>query len=89
MLREFGVTGVKVQEVFSLDDEYLACLKYGPLAPWVICLYTNNRSKPVYGLVFLFRWREDDPEKQEASCPDGLWFANQVRPTQLQLSKVS
>ncbi|KAL2785711.1 ubiquitin carboxyl-terminal hydrolase [Aspergillus keveii] len=61
MLREFGVTGVKVQEVFSLDDEYLACL-----------------NKPVYGLVFLFRWREDDPEKQEASCPDGLWFANQT-----------
>lgn len=35
-------------------------------------------SKPVYGLIFLFRWREDDPNKQEASCPDGVWFANQV-----------
>lgn len=35
-------------------------------------------SKPVYGLIFLFRWREDDPDKQEASCPEGLWFANQV-----------
>ncbi|KAL2862914.1 ubiquitin C-terminal hydrolase 37 [Aspergillus lucknowensis] len=61
MLREFGVTGVKVQEVVSLDDEFLACL-----------------NKPVYGLIFLFRWREDDPDKQEASCPDGLWFANQT-----------
>ncbi|KAL4919124.1 ubiquitin carboxyl-terminal hydrolase [Aspergillus aurantiobrunneus] len=61
MLREFGVTGVKVQEVVSLDDELLACL-----------------NKPVYGLIFLFRWREDDPDKQEASCPDGLWFANQT-----------
>lgn len=35
-------------------------------------------SKPVYGFIFLFRWREDDPNKQEASCPEGLWFANQV-----------
>jgi ubiquitin carboxyl-terminal hydrolase L5 len=35
-------------------------------------------SKPVYGLIFLFHWREDNPENQEASCPDGLWFANQV-----------
>jgi ubiquitin carboxyl-terminal hydrolase L5 len=35
-------------------------------------------SQPIYGLIFLFRWREDDAEKQEASCPDGLWFANQV-----------
>lgn len=35
-------------------------------------------SKPVYGLIFLFRWREDDPEKQEPSCPEGIWFANQV-----------
>ncbi|KAL4783959.1 hypothetical protein BJX76DRAFT_328626 [Aspergillus varians] len=61
MLRNFGVTGVKVQEVVSLDDELLACL-----------------NKPVYGLIFLFRWREDDPDKQEASCPEGLWFANQT-----------
>ncbi|EAU31116.1 conserved hypothetical protein [Aspergillus terreus NIH2624] len=61
MLREFGVKGVKVQEVVSLDDEMMALL-----------------NKPVYGLIFLFRWREDDPEKQEASCPEGIWFANQV-----------
>jgi ubiquitin carboxyl-terminal hydrolase L5 len=26
MLREFGVKGIKVQEVFSLDDELLAFL---------------------------------------------------------------
>lgn len=36
-------------------------------------------SQPIYGLIFLFRWREDDSDKQEASCPEGLWFANQVR----------
>lgn len=39
----------------------------------------DMHSKPIYGLIFLFRWREDDPEKQEATCPDGIWFANQVR----------
>ncbi|KAL4995710.1 ubiquitin carboxyl-terminal hydrolase [Aspergillus recurvatus] len=61
MLREFGVRGVKVQEVVSLDNELLAFL-----------------NKPVYGIIFLFRWKEDDPEKQEASCPEGLWFANQT-----------
>ncbi|KAL4792312.1 ubiquitin carboxyl-terminal hydrolase [Aspergillus venezuelensis] len=61
MLRDFGVMGVKVQEVFSLDEPDLAIL-----------------NKPVHGLIFLFRWREDDPEKQEASCPEGLWFANQT-----------
>ncbi|ODM18330.1 hypothetical protein SI65_06201 [Aspergillus cristatus] len=61
MLREFGVKGVKVQEVVSLEEELLAFL-----------------NKPVYGLIFLFRWREDDPEKQEPSCPEGIWFANQT-----------
>ncbi|KAJ5397231.1 hypothetical protein N7509_005344 [Penicillium cosmopolitanum] len=61
MLREFGVKGVKVQEVVSLDEELMAFL-----------------NQPIYGLIFLFRWREDDAEKQEASCPDGLWFANQT-----------
>lgn len=28
MLREFGVKGVKVQEVVSLDEEMMAFLKY-------------------------------------------------------------
>ncbi|PYH41140.1 ubiquitin C-terminal hydrolase 37 [Aspergillus saccharolyticus JOP 1030-1] len=61
MLRDFGVKGVKVEEVISLDEDMMATL-----------------NKPVYGLIFLSRWREDDPEKQEASCPEGLWFANQT-----------
>ncbi|KMQ43772.1 Peptidase C12, ubiquitin carboxyl-terminal hydrolase [Trichophyton rubrum] len=34
--------------------------------------------KPIYGLIFLFRWREDDPHKQEQTCPESLWFANQT-----------
>ncbi|KAJ5613475.1 hypothetical protein N7528_007129 [Penicillium herquei] len=61
MLREFGVKGVKVQEVVSLDEEMMAFL-----------------NQPIYGLIFLFRWREDDSKNQEAICPDGLWFANQT-----------
>ncbi|KAI2127190.1 hypothetical protein LOZ29_006771, partial [Ophidiomyces ophidiicola] len=61
MLEEFGVNGVKVQEVVSLDDEMLQSL-----------------NKPMYGLIFLFQWREDDPIKQEQSCPNTLWFANQT-----------
>ena len=36
-------------------------------------------SRPVYGLIFLFKWIEEDCEKQEQSCPEGVWFANQVR----------
>jgi ubiquitin carboxyl-terminal hydrolase L5 len=80
MLREFGVKGVQVQEVMSLDDEGVSYLGYGL---FLKCLYEikshhSLSRKPIYGLIFLFRWREDDSEKQEASCPDGLWFANQV-----------
>lgn len=29
MLREFGVQGVRVQEIVSLDDEMMAFLQYG------------------------------------------------------------
>lgn len=35
-------------------------------------------SRPVYGLIFLFRWREDEEKKEEPECPNGVWFANQV-----------
>lgn len=61
MLKKFGVRGVKVQEIVSLDDEILAFL-----------------PRPVYGLIFLFKWIEEDSEKQEQSCPEGVWFANQT-----------
>lgn len=34
MLREFGVKGVKVQEVVSLDEEMMAFLEYEILVPF-------------------------------------------------------
>ena len=79
MLKDFGVQGVRVQEVVSLDEEILAYLPSVAefnLRRWFFLTCTCRR--PVYGLIFLFRWREDDPDKQEQSCPEGVWFANQV-----------
>ena len=35
----------------------------------------------MYGLIFLFKWKEEDPDTQESSCPEHVWFANQVRLT--------
>ncbi|KAB2572856.1 putative ubiquitin carboxyl-terminal hydrolase protein [Lasiodiplodia theobromae] len=61
MIQEFGVRGVKVQEVFGLDEALLAML-----------------PKPVHGLIFLFRYVEDDFIQQESTCPDHVWFANQT-----------
>ena len=84
MLKEFGVKGVKVQEVFGLDDDMLAMLPYGFFSFSVDDIYpflSSNikQSKPVYGLIFLFQYRDvEDDEKQETSCPKHVWFANQV-----------
>ncbi|KAK7546647.1 ubiquitin carboxyl-terminal hydrolase [Phyllosticta citricarpa] len=61
MLQDFGVKGVKVQEVFGLDEALLCML-----------------PKPVYGLIFLFRYKEDDFLETDAICPDHVWFANQT-----------
>ncbi|OLL21642.1 Ubiquitin carboxyl-terminal hydrolase isozyme L5 [Neolecta irregularis DAH-3] len=33
----------------------------------------------IYGLIFLFRWKaEREEEEVEVSCPENVWFANQV-----------
>lgn len=32
----------------------------------------------MYGLIFLFRYVEDDFIQQESTCPDHVWFANQT-----------
>lgn len=40
--------------------------------------------KPVYGLVFLFKYIDDALEDEEElpKCPNHVWFANQVRKIQ-------
>ncbi|KAL8963400.1 MAG: hypothetical protein Q9193_000334 [Seirophora villosa] len=38
----------------------------------------GSTRRPVYGLVFLFKWRDEDADKLETSCPEGVWFANQT-----------
>ena len=68
-----------MNEVVSLDDEILAEL------PSVLrgispdhSYADSNDSQPVYGLIFLYKWREDNLQNQVAQCPTSVWFANQV-----------
>jgi ubiquitin carboxyl-terminal hydrolase L5 len=53
-----------------------------PYAAKVFQIFTikpdRNYRQPVYGLIFLFEFKQDDPELQESTCPDHIWFANQV-----------
>ena len=80
MLQKFGVQGVKVHEIVSLNDDFLTflpCVRPNAVSLFDITLTTSN-SRPVYGLIFLFKWLEEDPNKQEQSCPNDIWFANQV-----------
>jgi len=77
-LKNIGVLDAQVEEVYSLDEDSLNSIKCG--ASLVNCYRdTNNEYRPVYGLIFLFRWKSEvDPEEAEVSCPEGVWFANQV-----------
>jgi ubiquitin carboxyl-terminal hydrolase L5 len=34
--------------------------------------------QPIYGFVFLLRYREFDSENQSEDCPEDVWFANQL-----------
>ena len=63
LIQKFGVTGLQVEELWSLDKENFAELK------------------PVYGLVFLFKWSPDnDPAGSvvQDSRLDTIFFARQV-----------
>ena len=60
LIQKFGVTGLQVEELWSLDKENFAELK------------------PVYGLVFLFKWTPDnDPAGSvvQDSRLDSIFFA--------------
>ncbi|KAF1984114.1 ubiquitin carboxyl-terminal hydrolase [Aulographum hederae CBS 113979] len=63
MLNELGAPGIKVQEMFSLDDESLLFLPrpaYG-----LIFLFQANRPEP-------------EKQGEEEVCPNHVWFSNQT-----------
>ncbi|KAH7699495.1 ubiquitin carboxyl-terminal hydrolase [Aphelenchoides avenae] len=61
LIKGFGVNGVQVEEIYTLDDE------------------SFERLKPVYGLIFLFKWRAgDEPTGKLDPDAKDVFFAQQV-----------
>merc|ERR1739838_250111 len=63
LIQKFGVKGVQVEELWSLDDE------------------SFNNLKPVHGLIFLFKWQQEE-EPQGTVVTDSrmykIFFAKQM-----------
>ncbi|KAF4556170.1 Ubiquitin carboxyl-terminal hydrolase-like protein 13 [Elsinoe fawcettii] len=62
MIRELGVKGVKIIELFDIEDD----VEFVTL------------PKPVHALIFLFEYQGNDASQAETDCPPYVWFANQV-----------
>ncbi|KAI7319536.1 hypothetical protein KC315_g9705, partial [Hortaea werneckii] len=62
MLREMGVQGIKVQEIYELDENMLAFLS-GPVHAFIF--------------LFRYR-DADAQSQSNGSCPKHVWFANQT-----------
>ncbi|XP_044732790.1 ubiquitin carboxyl-terminal hydrolase isozyme L5 [Chrysoperla carnea] len=63
LIKEFGVQGVQVEELWSLDAELF------------------NNLKPIHGLIFLFKWVQDDEPTGSVvqdNRLDNIFFAKQV-----------
>ncbi|XP_046412301.1 ubiquitin carboxyl-terminal hydrolase isozyme L5 [Neodiprion pinetum] len=63
LIKEFGVKGAQVEELWSLDDEQFENLK------------------PIHGLIFLFKWVQDDEPSGnivQDSRLEKIFFAKQV-----------
>jgi ubiquitin carboxyl-terminal hydrolase L5 len=62
LLREMGVRGITVREVFSMDRDFIL----------------SNIPQPIYGFILLFHYRQFGNEDQAEECPENVWFANQL-----------
>jgi len=61
LIKEFGCTGLQVEELWSLEENAFSDLK------------------PIYGLIFLFKWKGDDEEQGKILFGDtDVFFAKQV-----------
>ncbi|KAL9642221.1 hypothetical protein ABK040_007222 [Willaertia magna] len=61
LIEKFGVKGVQVEELWTLDINEL------------------NNVKPVYGLIFLFKWNTEIDERASLEqIPENLFFSNQI-----------
>ncbi|XP_012222594.1 ubiquitin carboxyl-terminal hydrolase isozyme L5 [Linepithema humile] len=63
LIKEFGVKGAQVEELWSLDDKQF------------------DELKPIHGLIFLFKWIQDDELSGsivQDSRLDKIFFAKQV-----------
>ncbi len=63
MLNEMGVQGVKVQEVYGLDEEMLAILPQ-PVHALIF--------------LFRYRDVDETESEKGTECPSHVWFANQI-----------
>jgi ubiquitin carboxyl-terminal hydrolase L5 len=62
ILRDMGVQGVTVREVFAMDPSYVLA----------------EIPQPIYGFILLFHYREFGTEDQALERPKDVWFANQL-----------
>lgn len=62
ILREMGVKGVTVREVFSMDQDFIH----------------ENIPQPIYGVILLFHYRQFGNEGQEDKSSGKVWMANQL-----------
>ena len=71
LLWDIGVSQAQIHEIYTLDLDSFESIKY---CSWRLCSF-----RPVHGLIFLFKWKKEPNEEEvEISCPEGVWFANQV-----------
>lgn len=50
-------------------------------------IYPNGIHRDPLGLIFLYKFVEEDTEEAYEDCPENLWFANQVGLPQSLLSQ--
>jgi hypothetical protein len=71
-----------VQEIYAIDEDSLRALGYSPrsFSAKFTTKCANQNCSPAYGMIFLFRWKPEPMDSTEDTCPEHVWFANQVGP---------
>jgi ubiquitin carboxyl-terminal hydrolase L5 len=87
LIEKIGVKGVQLEEFYDIDAASFERAKSVPFRPppsslsltCSVAVRCLSVCRPIYGLIFLFKWQKDEKDNRKTDSNPNIFFAKQAR----------